>query len=214
MSTTPLPARADPVPWTNRLGTIGFAGGYAVATVLTVTATLFAVSGAGPLRPASPLMLGLLGASLLISAGLAALLVLRIARIARERFTPDTGARLHLRFVSLFSAAAVAPAVVVALFLGTTMSRGIEEWFSSRVKTVVENAALVGRNYVEAGAAIRPDFSDRNVQRLPRRADQAALLCGRVCHRCAGASAGGDAYARSAAVSGAGLRGHHCRRNG
>ena len=150
MTTTPLPGRADTGPWTHRLSAIGFASGYAIATVLTITATLFAVSGAGPLRPASPVMLGLLGASLLISAGLATILVLRIVRIAGARFTPHTGARLHLRFVSLFSAAAVAPAVVVALFLGTTMSRGIEEWFSSRVKTVVENAALVGRNYVEA----------------------------------------------------------------
>ncbi len=150
MTTTPLPGRAEAGPWKPRLSTVGFAGGYATAAVLTISATLFAVSGAGPLRPASPLMLGLLGASLLISAGLAALLVLRIARIAGARSSPDSGARLHLRFVSLFSAAAVAPAVVVALFLGTTMSRGIEEWFSSRVKTVVENAALVGRNYVEA----------------------------------------------------------------
>ncbi|KAF0187341.1 MAG: two-component system NtrC family nitrogen regulation sensor histidine kinase NtrY [Caulobacteraceae bacterium] len=121
-----------------------------VAAALTVTATLFAVSGAGSVGPASPTMLALLGASLLISAGLAGLLILRIVRIAGARSTPETGARLHLRFVSLFSAAAVAPAVLVALFLGTTMSRGVEEWFSDRVETVVENGAKVGRNYIEA----------------------------------------------------------------
>jgi two-component system, NtrC family, nitrogen regulation sensor histidine kinase NtrY len=150
MSTTPVPARSDLTSWTSRLGAAGFATGFVIAAALTVTATLFAVSGAGPVGPASPTMLALLGASLLISAGLAVLLVLRIVRIAGARSTPDTGARLHLRFVSLFSAAAVAPAVLVALFLGTTMSRGVEEWFSDRVETVVENGALVGRNYIEA----------------------------------------------------------------
>lgn len=150
MTTTPVPARPDAASWTSRLGAIGFACGFVVAAALTVTATLFAVSGAGPVGPASPLMLALLGASLLISTGLAALLIFRIVRIAGARSTPETGARLHLRFVSLFSAAAVAPAVLVALFLGTTMSRGVEEWFSDRVETVVENGATVGRNYIEA----------------------------------------------------------------
>lgn len=131
-----------------RLSAVGFGVAYALAAVLTVTATVFAVSGAGALPPGSPVMLTLLGASLLISAGLGAQLALRVIQIARERATPESGARIHLRFVALFSAAAVAPAVVVALFLGATMSRGIEQWFSSRVETVVENGALVGRNYI------------------------------------------------------------------
>jgi two-component system, NtrC family, nitrogen regulation sensor histidine kinase NtrY len=148
MTTTSLPGRTEGR--AGRLGALGFAGGFAVAAVLTTTATVLAVSGAGPLRLASPLVLALLGASLLISAGLAVMLGLRIIRIVSARSTLVGGARLHLRFVSLFSAAAVAPAVVVALFLGATMSRGIEEWFSDRVKTVVEKAADVGRSYVQA----------------------------------------------------------------
>jgi two-component system nitrogen regulation sensor histidine kinase NtrY len=150
MTTTPAPARPDFPTLSTRLGSIGFATGFVVAAALTVTATLFAISGAGPVGPASPVMLTLLGASLLICGALAVLLVLRIIRIAGARSTPETGARLHLRFVSLFSAAAVAPAVLVALFLGTTISRGVEEWFSDRVETVVENGATVGRNYIEA----------------------------------------------------------------
>jgi two-component system nitrogen regulation sensor histidine kinase NtrY len=150
MTTTPAPVQSDTPSWTSRLGAIGFAAGFVAAAGLTVTATLFAISGAGPVGPASPTMLALLGASLLISAGLATLLIIRIVRIAGARSTPETGARLHLRFVSLFSAAAVVPAVLVALFLGTTMSRGVEAWFSDRVETVVENGAIVGRNYIEA----------------------------------------------------------------
>ncbi|MDX2232931.1 MAG: PAS domain-containing sensor histidine kinase [Hyphomonadaceae bacterium] len=148
MTTTSLSERTDT--GVLRLGTAGFLGGFVVAAALTIAATVLAVSGAGPLRLDSPLVLALLGSSLLISAGLGVLLALRIVRIAGARSAPGSGARLHLRFVSLFSAAAVTPAVVVALFLGATMSRGIEEWFSDRVKTVVENAALVGRSYVQA----------------------------------------------------------------
>src|SRR6185369_14965422 len=61
----------------------------------------------------------------------------------------DAGARLHLRFVTLFALAAVAPAVVVALFYGVLVSRGVDNWFSTRVQAVVESSATVARSYVE-----------------------------------------------------------------
>jgi two-component system nitrogen regulation sensor histidine kinase NtrY len=121
-----------------------------IAAALTVIATLFAISGAGPFGPASPVMLWLVCASLALSGVLAAILSFRIVRIARARRTMETGARLHLRFASLFSLAAVAPAIIVALFLGATISRGVEQWFSDQVKTVVENAAGVGRLYIQS----------------------------------------------------------------
>lgn len=146
MTTTSVAEPKAPPPWNGTA--VGLAIAFVASAALAVAATVLAVSG--PLRLSSPLVLALLAASLLISAGLAIVLGLRIVRIAVARASPESGARLHLRFVTLFSAAAVAPAVVVAVFLGVTMSRGIEEWFSDRVKTVVENAALVGRNYVQA----------------------------------------------------------------
>ncbi len=127
-----------------------FAVGFALAAGLTTLATFFAVSGAGPIGPASNVMLGLVLMSLALIVLLAGVLTLKIVRIAGARATPDAGARLHLRFVSLFSLAAVAPAILVALFLGTTMSRGVEQWFSHRVESVVENGADVGRSVVEA----------------------------------------------------------------
>jgi two-component system nitrogen regulation sensor histidine kinase NtrY len=43
----------------------------------------------------------------------------------------------------------VAPAAVVFLFYGLLVTRGVENWFSARVQTVVENSATVFRSYVE-----------------------------------------------------------------
>ncbi len=79
---------------------------------------------------------------------LAVILGYRVLRLfgARER---DAGARLHLRFVSLFGLAAVAPAVIVALFFGLLVTRGVDSWFAARVQGVVENSATVARSYVE-----------------------------------------------------------------
>jgi two-component system nitrogen regulation sensor histidine kinase NtrY len=133
-----------------------FGVGFALAAILTAIATLIAISGVGPFAPVSAFTLWLLGASLALAALLTGVLVIRIVRIARARTTPETGARLHLRFVSLFSLAAVAPAVIVAVFLGAALSTAVEQWFSHRVKSVIESAAGVGRAYIaESTEAIR-----------------------------------------------------------
>jgi len=134
----------------DRPATLWFALIFVVAASLTVAATLFAISGAGPFGPANPVMMWLLIASLALSGVLAAFLGHRIFKIAGARRAMETGARLHLRFASLFSLAAVVPAIIVALFLGAMISRGVEQWFSDRVKTVVENAAGVGRLYIRS----------------------------------------------------------------
>ena len=70
-------------------------------------------------------------------------------RVARAWRAAATGARLHVRFVTLFSLAALAPAIIVAAFLGFTFTQGVERWFSQRVESTIENAADVGRAYVD-----------------------------------------------------------------
>src|SRR5689334_22118094 len=121
-------------------------GGYAVAALLTAVAILLAASPpeTGPLAPASRNILVILGLNLILILALAAQLGWRMLALLRQR--SDAAARLHLRFVALFAAAAVAPAVIVALVYGVLVNRGVENWFSERVQTVVENSATVARS--------------------------------------------------------------------
>ncbi|MDB5464469.1 MAG: ntrY [Phenylobacterium sp.] len=127
---------------------LGF--GYGLAAALTGLAILLAASppSTGPLGPASQLILTVLGFNLVLILALTLIVFLRFAALleARDR---DPGARLQVRFVTLFAMAAVAPAVVVALFYGVLVNRGVDNWFSQRVQTVVENSATVARSYVE-----------------------------------------------------------------
>ncbi len=124
--------------------------GYGVAALLTGVAILLAASppSTGPLGPASQHILTVLGFNLVLILALTLIVFLRFAALlnARER---DAGARLQVRFVTLFALAALVPAVVVALFYGVLVSRGVDNWFSLRVKTVVENSAALARSYVE-----------------------------------------------------------------
>jgi two-component system, NtrC family, nitrogen regulation sensor histidine kinase NtrY len=126
-----------------------FVIGLALAALLTATATIALLLGEGLAGEANAVIRTLLYASLALSAGLAGILVHRIVRVARAWRVAATGARLHLRFVSLFSLAALAPAIIVAAFLGFTFSQGVERWFSQRVESTIENAADVGRAYVD-----------------------------------------------------------------
>ncbi|KQY26096.1 PAS domain-containing sensor histidine kinase [Caulobacter sp. Root1455] len=124
-------------------------GAYGVAIALTATAVGLASSppATGPIGPATTVILAVLGFNLALILCVAGIVGWRLLDLVDARAS-DAGARLHLRFVGLFSVAAVAPAVIVALFFGVLVNRGVDAWFSERVRTVVENSATVARSYV------------------------------------------------------------------
>ncbi|MBX7247743.1 MAG: PAS domain-containing sensor histidine kinase [Caulobacteraceae bacterium] len=130
-------------------GRILFGAAFALAVVVTGLAIWLVASapGAGPLAPATRILLWILIANLLLILALLGAVVLRVVKLTRARET-DAGARLRLRFVRLFAIAAVVPAVIVALFFGVLVTRGIESWFSERVRTAVENGATIARSYL------------------------------------------------------------------
>ena len=125
-------------------------GGYVLAALLTGIAVLLAASPpeTGPLAPASRNILVILGLNLVLILFLAAMVGIRLLALLDAQ-SNDAGARLHLRFVTLFAFAAMVPALVVAVFYGVLVNRGVEDWFSSRVQTVVENSATVFRSYMD-----------------------------------------------------------------
>src|SRR5690606_18110617 len=127
---------------------------YAIAAVVAgagvwlVAAAPGVDSGRGGAQAAaSQAVLIILVANLVLIGFLALVVGLRVVRLARDRVR-DAGARLHLRFVTLFSLVAVVPAVLIALAFGVLVNRGMDEWFSDNVRAAVENGADIGRAYV------------------------------------------------------------------
>jgi len=145
--------------------------GYGLAALLTTISVALGASPSliGPLGPASAPVLVLMGLVFLLLGYLAFVLGWRLLRLLGAQAT-DAGARLHLRFVALFSLAAVAPAVIVALFFGVLVNRGVDSWFSGRVQSVVENSATVARSYVEE----QKDYIGGHVARMAVDLDAAA----------------------------------------
>ncbi|MFT4955854.1 MAG: two-component system nitrogen regulation sensor histidine kinase NtrY [Brevundimonas sp.] len=127
---------------------------YAVAAVVTgagvwlVAAAPGVDSGQGGAQAAaSRAVLLILLANLVLIVFLALVVGLRVLDLLRERVS-DAGARLHLRFVTLFSLVSVVPAILIAIAFGVLVNRGVDQWFSDNVQSAVRNGADIGRAYV------------------------------------------------------------------
>ncbi len=156
-STPPAPAAAPirgPARWfagwseERRRNT--FLAAYTLAFLITVAAIwLVAVapgaSGEGARAMASRAVLAALVVNLLVIGSLAVVIGRRVTSLFQRR--THAGARLHLRFVTLFSLVALVPAVLIALVFGVLVNRGVDQWFSDNVEAAVNNGAAIGRAY-------------------------------------------------------------------
>lgn len=142
---------------------------FLVASFIAVIVTLVSFSGFGPIRPASRAMIGLLTVNFLLIGVLAFFVAREFFALSSQTFTIEARrkSRLGRRFALLFSFAAIAPAIFVAMFLGTSLNRGIENWFSDRILTIVEGSADIARSNLQAladdlGRDIQPMAQDLN----------------------------------------------------
>jgi two-component system, NtrC family, nitrogen regulation sensor histidine kinase NtrY len=121
---------------------------YGISGILVGAPALTAVSGFGPVGIASNITFWALiagSALLLLVAGILAARVWRTIQAGRRRGNP---ARLHVRFITIFSLAAVVPVILVAGFLTVAFSRGVEQWFGNRVSTVMNTVVNVASSNV------------------------------------------------------------------
>ena len=89
---------------------------------------------------------------------LSAIIIVRIVSVWVERRRGLAGSRLHSRLVVMFSVVAVTPAILVAIFSGFYLNFGIQDWFSERVRTAVEESLIVAQAYLhEHRQTIRAD---------------------------------------------------------
>lgn len=69
------------------------------------------------------------------------------------------GSGLQLRVIGVFSALAITPAILVAIFAALFFVYGVQSWFGPRVKTAVDESAIVAQAYLaEHQQVIRGDI--------------------------------------------------------
>ena len=131
------------------LSRVLLAAGYGASILTTafIVWLIIAAPGTGLVGQASDYLFILILLNLVLLLALLSVVVARVYKIASSR-RADAGARLHLRYVFLFSIAAVTPAFIVALSFGF-LNRGIDTWFSARVGSAVENGAVIAKTYLK-----------------------------------------------------------------
>ncbi len=92
-------------------------------------------------------LIALLVLNFALAMTLAALMVWRLVRLWREQRSGVAGATLHVRLVTMFSAIAVVPLVLAAVFTAVTLNLGVQAWFSTRVQAALGGAVGVAEHY-------------------------------------------------------------------
>jgi two-component system nitrogen regulation sensor histidine kinase NtrY len=113
-------------------------------------ATYATVTGLVPYHPTSKTLIALLLTNVLLVLSLGGLIAWRLVRLWIARRSGIAGAKLHVRLVALFSAIAVIPAILVAVFAAVSLDLGLEAWFSAHVKAALGNAVHVAERYVRS----------------------------------------------------------------
>src|SRR6185312_1490872 len=119
--------------------------GVGVLSILSGLITYATLTGLVPYKPTPASLVGLFLVNLTLGLSLGALIAWRVVKLWSERRSGRAGARLHVRLVVMFSVMAVVPAIFVAIFAVATLNLGMESWFSSRVKSALDNAVGVAR---------------------------------------------------------------------
>lgn len=88
-------------------------------------------------------------ADLVYILAVAALVMMRVAKMIAARRARSAGSRLHLRLTSIFAGVALGPAILVAVFAAITVNFGLEGWFSDRVRAVVGSSLSAAQAYEE-----------------------------------------------------------------
>jgi two-component system nitrogen regulation sensor histidine kinase NtrY len=129
----------------------------AIAVVLALT-TYLILTGQTRFAPDDEVVFGLLAANAALVVAMVAMIVWQLSAVWRGRGRGAAGARLHVRLITMFGLVAALPAVLVAVFASVTLDRGLDAWFSTRTRAIIDNAQTVAEAYLaEHSQVIRGD---------------------------------------------------------
>ena len=149
------PAGTTPVPVVSRL-----IGACAVGVaLLSATATFLVLAGLTPIAPVHEVVVELLLGNAITGLLLLGIIGREVWKVIQARRRGRAGSRLHVQIVGLFAVIAAVPTVLVSVVASTTLDRGLDRFFSTRTRAMIEQSLIVANAYVSEHAdAIRGDL--------------------------------------------------------
>ncbi|MGA8613043.1 MAG: PAS domain-containing sensor histidine kinase [Xanthobacteraceae bacterium] len=121
--------------------------------LLSATATFLVLAGLTPIAPVDSVVKELLLGNAVTGLLLLAIIGREVWLVVQARRRGRAGSRLHVQIVSLFAVIAAVPTVLVAVVASTTLDRGLDRFFSTRTRAMIEQSLIVADAYVSEHAA-------------------------------------------------------------
>ncbi len=121
-----------------------------VLVVLALTSallTFLVISGSTPIEPVHRVVVSLFVINALIILALLSLVLWQGYVLFRARRRGAAAAGLHVRIILLFGLVAALPAMLVAVIATITLEKGLEPWFSDRMREVIFKSVEVADTY-------------------------------------------------------------------
>ena len=127
--------------------------------LLSATATFLVLAGLTPIAPVHEVVVDLLLGNAITGLLLLAIIGREVWVVVQARRRGRAGSRLHVQIVGLFAVIAAVPTVLVSVVASTTLDRGLDRFFSTRTRAMIEQSLIVANAYVNEHAdAIRADI--------------------------------------------------------
>ncbi|MGN6747125.1 MAG: ATP-binding protein, partial [Xanthobacteraceae bacterium] len=127
--------------------------------LLSATATFLVLAGLTPIAPVHEVVRNLLLGNAVTGLLLLGIIGREVWKVVQARRRGRAGSRLHVQIVGLFAIIAAVPTVLVSVVASTTLDRGLDRFFSTRTRAMIEQSMIVANAYVsEHIAAIRGDL--------------------------------------------------------
>ncbi len=126
--------------------------------LLSGLSTYLILTGLTPIMPTHGVVVTMLLSNALMIVAMLGLVTWQLRGLWRARKRQAAAARLHTRIVGLFSVIALMPAILLVIFATLSLDRGLDNWFSTRIQSIIANSIDVANAYVnEQGQVIRSD---------------------------------------------------------
>ncbi|MEM9105693.1 MAG: PAS domain-containing sensor histidine kinase [Pseudomonadota bacterium] len=123
-----------------------------VCALICAIVSFVILMGLTPIEPDNDVVLTAVFVNLLFVVALLGLSLQEVLKILAARRRGRAASRLHVRIIGLFSVVAIVPAILVAIVASITLNIGLDNWFSTRTKAIVNSSLSVAEAYVNENA--------------------------------------------------------------
>jgi two-component system, NtrC family, nitrogen regulation sensor histidine kinase NtrY len=122
--------------------------------LLWATATFLVLGGLTWITPVDVVVKQLLLGNAVTGVLLLAIIGREVWVVIQARWRGRAGSRLHVQIVGLFSVIAAVPTILIAVVASTTLDRGLDRFFSTRTRAMIDQSQIVAKAYLSEHAQI------------------------------------------------------------